>query len=386
VNVNSVSSWLFVVLVLAAAALALIIVFRRRRAKVPEDDYTQALEKWLAGDLAGARKALRAAIDHDPSSVDPYLQLGNLLRKQGDAQRAAVIHRGLTVRGDIPATKRLSISLALADDLLALSQWSEAKSVLDSLEAVAGHSARFWRARFAQCLGLRDEAAAARALHTAAARMSGPEKEIFRRQSGLFQLDRALHLTRAGETDAAKRLLKDVPPLPELAAKTTFVRALIAAQIGDIPKAIKIATEGLMDAPQEMALFLPALQQALLESGHYERSIPILESACQSENAPASLWIALALLYEKMDEREKAVRLLEDKAQDPRLTPDVAAPLLKLLAGENRTSPWGRIWQTLHLPATTKIWRCLVCGHVQEDVRWFCPACHSFDSHQASSP
>jgi lipopolysaccharide biosynthesis regulator YciM len=372
--------WLFIGLLVLGAVLGLLLVFPRRQARVQEDAYTQGLEQWLAGDLKKAQTSFRKAIELDPGAVDPYLQLGNLLRLGGDAKRAAVLHRGLTVRNDVPPGKRVSISLALADDLIQMQHWAEAKGVLDSLEPLAAGLPRFWRARFAHCLGAGDEPAASRALQSATTRCGQPNAQMFRDQHVLFQLDRALRFCRVEKPGEAKRLLKELPRDGRHSAKVAFVRALIAAQTESAEEAVATATRGLVDAPEAMELFLPALQQALLSSGHYERSIPILETASRAETAPASLWIALALLYEKLGEREKGIALLEDKAGDPRLTPNVAAPLLKLLAMEDRHSAWARIWRTLHLPASLRHWQCQSCGSKQADVRWFCPACHSFDS------
>jgi len=378
---NELIPWFFGLLVLVGAAIALWFLFRRRRALVPEDHYTQGLELWLAGDLPAARTALRQAIEVDPGGIDPYLQLGNLLRLTGDAKRAAVLHRNLTARRDIPREKRVSIALSLAEDLLVMQRWLEARSVLDSLKSLATTSPRYWRARFAQWLGLQNEEEAAGALRSAGKSCPETEGTVFRQQFALFQADRALRSCRDGAGGEAKRLLRDVPAEGPTAAKATFIRALVAAQAGDAEQALEVAGAGLLDTPAEMAVFLPALQAVLLESGHFTRTLPILERACQAESAPASLWISLALLYEKLGRREDAIDLLTSKADDPGLTPDTAAPFLKILAAEQAGTDLGRLWRTLHLPAAGGTrWRCRSCGEFRPDVHWFCPACHGFDT------
>ena len=379
--VSELAPWLFLVLVAAVAGLALVIVYRRRSRPEVGDGYTRGLELWLAGDRKGARAAFRAAIQRDPEAVDPYLQLGNLLRLTGDARRAAVLHRSLTVRPDVAAPKRLSISLALAEDLVALQQWPEARQVLDLLEPHAAVEPRFWRARFAQQLGAGDGEAAARALQRAGQSCGGDEGQEFRRQHAVFQLDRALQACRRGQVQEARRLLKQVPREGALRARRIYVEALAAARERNYERAVDIVATGLLEAPGELAPYLPALQEILLESGQYDRTVPILESACQAEDSPPALWIALALLYEKLDEREKALRMLESKAGDVRLTPNAAAPFLKLLAAENGKTRFARVWRMLHMPAVDRRWRCRECGTLQEKVRWFCPVCRSFDSH-----
>jgi lipopolysaccharide biosynthesis regulator YciM len=375
--------WFFGVLVVAVVALALWLVFRRRQPPEAEDDYTKALELWLAGDLTGARGLFRAAIAKDPQAVDPYLQLGNLLRQTGDPKRAAVLHRGLTVRQDIAPRKRISIALSLAEDLLAMQHWQEAAEVLDSLGAAGAASTRYWRARFAQWVGMENHNAAASTLKSAYHAEKGSQADLFRTEYGFYLADRALIEARAGNGSAARRLLKEIPATGPAAAKSTYVQALLAAQEGDASAAITAAASGLMETPEEMVLFLPTLQEALLQSGHYARSLPILETACQAETSPPELWLSLALLYDKLGRREDAIGLLELKQNDPRLTPNVAAPLLKLLSKDSPDPDFVRVWRTLHQSATAAVsWRCRKCGTRQVDVRWFCPVCHGFDTYR----
>jgi len=379
--VSEVSPWVVSLLVLVAVAVAFLIIFRRRRPPVQEDPYSKGLEKWLAGDLPAARDALRRAIDADPGSIDPYLQLGNLLRLMGDAKRATVLHRGLTVRGDIPEKKRISITLCLADDLLALARWTEAKEVLDSLRDMAADSPRYWRARFAQWFGVGDEGNAALALQTAGRLCREPDAGEFRQQFEFFQADRAVRSARAGQVKEARRFLKDVRDGGPAAAKGKYVQALWAVEAGDMEKAVAAGCEGLLDSPLEISLFLRPLQMALLESGHHARTVPILERACQAETSPPALWITLAQLYDKLDRREDALALLAAKSGDAGLNPDTAAPFLNLLAGEVPTSDLGRVWSYLHQPATVpQGWRCQACGTGEDEVRWYCPACGQFDT------
>jgi lipopolysaccharide biosynthesis regulator YciM len=381
VTVSELSPWLFLVLVAIAAGVALALVFRRGRPPAPGDGYTRGLELWLAGDVAGARKAFREAIAADPQAVDPYLQLGNLLRQTGDAKRAAVLHRALTVRPDVAPAQRPAISLALAEDLVALRQWDEAGRVLDAVETATARRGRYWRARFAQLLGAGDAENAARALQRAARQCEGEEAAAFAREHGVFQLDRALTACRQGSLAEVRRLLKSVAAGGSLAARRFYVEALAAARDGAHDRAVGIVAEGLRDAPGELAPYLPAMQEILLNSGQYARLVPILEAACREEAAPPALWMALALLYEKLDERDKALDLLESKSGDARLTPDAAAPYLRLLAAEHPGTAFARIWRTLHLPGSERRWRCEACGTQQPQVRWFCPACHAFDSY-----
>ncbi len=349
----------------------------------PEDRYHQALELWLDGDLKGATDLLRDLVQDHPSSIDPYLQLGNLLRLQGDPGRAAVLHRGLTVRDGLSRSKKVTVGLALTEDLLELQKWEDAKNVLDTLVRDASNKAQYWKARFRHWHGMDNQPEAARSLKHGIKAVPEADKPWFAQAYSSYQLDRAMMHVRAGQFSEASPRLRDLKKFPEAQTRVTLVKAMLAAFDNDPGKALTLASQDLFDSPQELSLFLPVLQHVLLASGQYSRTVPILERACQSEHAPPSLWIDLALLYEKLGDRSKALNLLESKTGHGGFTPNEAAPMLKILVNDEPAADFSRIWTVLDMPVENHNWRCRVCAQQDDDIRWFCPQCHSFDSYEA---
>jgi lipopolysaccharide biosynthesis regulator YciM len=377
--------WIVIAVVLIGTGVALWLTFRRPPVPAGEDGYARALELWLEGDRAGAARQLRQVVDAEPDAVDPYLYLGVLLREEGDAQRAAIMHRSLLARRDLSRSQRLSAGLALAEDLIALEQWDDAEKVLDELESNGGGLSRTIWCRFAQQHGQGDQDAAARTLKRAIRRGPAADRPRFSAAFASYQLDRALGAVQRGEASAARDFLKDVAKLPEAAGRASYVAALIAASEGNATAAVTRATEGLLAAPEELSLFLPTLEDVFLEAGQYAKTVPLLESACRSAESPPSLWISLALLYEKLGQRDKALRMLEGKQGDPRFTPDRAAPYLKILVRDEPEADFSKVWGFLTIPAGPLAWRCSGCGNRVKSVRWFCPVCYRFDSYTRQS-
>ena len=372
-------------IVLGVAVVAAVVVLGRHSlggkvARSTADDYQHALELWIAGDHEEAIDVLSRVVQADPHAIDPYLTLGNLLRRRGDAARAAVLHRGLTVRADLPREKKVAVGLALAADLVALERWEDARTVLDELVKDATGRAAYWRLRFAQRHGQGNRPEAARALKSALRFVPARDADWFERAYASYQLDRALAHARRGDTGEARARLKDVEKLPVAATRAALVRAVLAAATGDAAAAIAESSANLLDNPEELSIFLPQLQDVLLASGHYARSIPLLERACQAESAPPQLWISLALLYEKLDQRDKALRLLEAKAGHPAFTPDAAAAYLRVLMREAQGTDVARVWALLAKPAQRGGWRCADSGNREDQLRWFCPACRGFET------
>ena len=369
--------------VVATVGFVLWRIWQQPEAEAGGDDYLHALELWLEGDEEGAAELLTTVVHDDPSSVAPYLQLGNLLRKRGDAVRAAVLHRGLTVRPGLSTAQKVAVGLALAADLIDLARWNEAGLVLDDLVQYASGEPAYWRARFAQHHGLDDHPQAARTLKSARRKVARGKQAEFDAGYAAYQLDRALRHARSGEAGPARDRLRDVDGLPAARTRAALVRAVLAASEGDAAAAVTVVSEELLDSPRELEIFLPQLQDVLLQSGQFARTVSILERACQSDHAPPSLWISLALLYEKLEDRDHAMRLLESKAGRADLTPDAAAPYLRLLAREAAGTDLARAWETLSMPTIEHGWSCSGCGHREPRIRWFCDRCRGFDTFEA---
>lgn len=382
---NSLLPFMFGAVVVAGVAGLLYAAIGRRPTPPGKEDHLTALDLWLEGDLAGAANLLRKVIQNDPHAVDPYLQLGNLMRLMGDPQRASVLHRGLTVRPDLPLSKKVAVGLSLAEDLIALQRWADVGQVLDALAHHADHAGRYWKARFHQHYGLENLPDAARALKAARTHVPEHERPWFHQAYAAFQLDRAFAHVLNGEAGEAEARLRDVAKIPEAKRRVALVRAMLAAASGD-QSALEDTVGGLMENPEELSLFLPFLQTVLLAKGQYAKTIPILEAACQSESSPARFTVHLAFLYEKLGDRERAVQLILNKQGAPDLTPDAAAPFLRLLAAADPDTDISRVWQALSLPRTDKDWRCRVCGNISDHIRWFCTSCRSFDTYVPTDP
>ncbi|MBK7046035.1 MAG: hypothetical protein IPH86_11335 [bacterium] len=375
-------TWLVVGSAAVAAAVVLWRIWVRPRPEANADDYQQALQLWIEGEREDAAAILRRVVQKQPEAFEPFLYLGNLLREMGDAGRAVVLHRGLTMRGELTPGQKIASGLALAEDLLALQQFTEAGQVLDTLQRHSLGNKRYWRARFAQHQGAKELPDAARVLKQASKQLPEHDGAWFREAYASFQLDRAVGHALAGEAGEAKARLRDVENMPESGTRAALVRAILAARADDAAGALTEATDNLLDHPEELDIFLPLLQDALLRGGQFTRTIPLLETACLSENAPASFAINLAILYEKLDQRDKAMRVLTIKTGQADLTPDVAAPYLRMLVRENPETQFARVWKMLQMPRPPVDWVCGQCGRSDPRVRWFCPDCRSFGSHR----
>jgi len=372
--------WLLGTFVVGVGAVALYLALRRPRVLPDTDLHERALERWLAGDLAGARDLMHEAVRQEPHRSAPYLHLGILLRLTGEASRAAALHRSLSVRPELPPGRRVVVGLELATDLLELKRWSEAEEVLSQLGPLAATDERWYRLRFAAAVGRQDNDAALAALRGGEKKLEEAAAARLRSLRAAWLTDRALQAYRRGANERARDILGKVRALTPAAGRALLVRSLLAAADRDPEQAVKTVAEGLATYPEEMTPALGLLEGVLLDTGRFTRVIPILEDACRASAAPPPLWMALARLYEKLDRREDALRLLTSKRGDPRLTPDAAAPYLRLLTADDPDAACSRVWNLLSAPGAGRGFRCRTCGRREPEIRWFCPDCLSPDS------
>ena len=94
--------YIFAVIFLALLALTLFILyFKPKKKQLPQSLYTKALNAIIQGDKKIAIKHLRDVVKQDTSHIDAYLQIGNILREEGNVEGAIKIHRSLTMRPNL---------------------------------------------------------------------------------------------------------------------------------------------------------------------------------------------------------------------------------------------------------------------------------------------
>jgi lipopolysaccharide biosynthesis regulator YciM len=376
--------WLLGALLVAMAAGALWLALRRPRADHVHDLRLRAFDAWIAGDLVAARRTLREYVHHHPHDHESYFQLATLLRLTGEPGKAAALYQGLAVREDLPPWRRVAAALGLAESFIELGRYDDADATLREVADLASQDERWYSHRFAVAVRRGDDEAANQALRSGVKRVApGPAAHLAELHAAWIT-DRAMELVRAGELDRAGSLLGKAKGLRAAEGRVLLVRAMHAAAAGDPEATVKAVTDGLLAHPERMAPAMKLLKGALLDTGRFARLVPILETACRDENAPAALWAALARIYEKLGRRDDALRLIGSKRGDPRLTPDALAPFLRLLTAEVPDAAFSRVWNMLSDPTQDHGYRCTACGRREPHLRWFCDGCLAPDSFVAA--
>ena len=103
-------------------------LFQFRKKKPFEVAYTSALNAIVDGNNKKALKLLRNIVTQNTNHVNAYLQMGNILRQEGNIKGAIKIHQSLTVRPNLDKITKKEIHKSLALDFIENSQFVKAEN------------------------------------------------------------------------------------------------------------------------------------------------------------------------------------------------------------------------------------------------------------------
>ena len=139
--------YLFMILILISLAVLGFLIFKRPKKKQPTQSiYTKALNAIIQGETKIALKHLKDVVNQDTDHVDAYLQIGNILREDGNIEAAIKIHRSLTVRPNLSKEVRRQIHKSLALDYYKSSNLLRAKE--EALKVIKTNKRNLWANQF----------------------------------------------------------------------------------------------------------------------------------------------------------------------------------------------------------------------------------------------
>ena len=118
---------LTVLAIVAAGGVFAYFTSRPKPRKNSDSLYTDALNAIVRGDSDGAMRLLRDVVRQDTDHLDAYLQLGDILREEGNPQQAIKVHHSLTVRPGLSGFMRMQIHKSLAQDYMTVNEPVQAK-------------------------------------------------------------------------------------------------------------------------------------------------------------------------------------------------------------------------------------------------------------------
>jgi lipopolysaccharide biosynthesis regulator YciM len=303
----------FLLIFIAVAGRSLFVA--KQESRTPVDPlYVQALEAMARGEESMAIRFLRASIESNPSSVLPYLLLGDLLRKRGDLERSLKIHKELSVRPSLDKKLRLMVLKSLARDQLKLGSFPDAVSGCKEMLDIESKDRAVLELLLSACEGSKiwDDAV-----------------DVAGRLAKFLPDDGKIFMARYLSLVAQEELRDDME-----GAKKKFRKALSydpscqAAQLhlGDIyfeernfDKAIELWTSLLRNNPEAIGDLSPRLERAYFEGGQFGKMTEVYEDLSHDLPSNPHVLLGLSRMYQRRGELDAALRLaIEARNLDPR--------------------------------------------------------------------
>ncbi len=365
------------VLALAVVLLSVIVLLqRRKRGTGRRSMYVEALYALIEGRKDDAYSLLSSAVRNGEDDIDAYIQLGNLMRERGHADKALQLHRGLTVRPGLGFDDEKAVQIAIAQDLASLGKTERAVAALETVRR---------KRKDADVLAALQEL-----YHTRGDYENSYDtlRDLSRIDNSITPLMRSSYLTsiacmkiESGDIDGAAKYLDKARKEDASCPGALYLSAGLAMDKGDLDRAVRMWEDLLSVDMGSFPEVAARLEKALFESGRFDELEGILSRLLEKYPAESLLLSTLAGFYAKKGEISRGIDLLEGERGRVSGNNKLAVSLASLYIKSGRTDEaLSVLEENDRIPSAAGSWKCGSCGEAYGTNLGFCRACCSFDS------
>ena len=301
---------LFIILSILVIAIGTSLFFYYKKKPLIKNNsnklYTEALNMLVRGDSQNAIRLLRDVVKQDTNHLDAYLQLGDILRDEGNSQNAIKIHQSLTVRPGLDDKLQIQIHQSLAKDYLSLNEISLAKKEAEMILNI--DKKEFWATEFLLDLAEKshDWAQAAHLIKTLDSNNSDITRLArFKVYEGMGKFEND---DRKGAEQCFNKAIEIAPNfgLPHLYLGNLF------SENRNLVKALEHWEQyALLDLKNGSSIY-SKIESALFDLGRFSEEEKFYQRAFKNNPRNLDALAKIANVLEEKGERQKALDLVED--------------------------------------------------------------------------
>ena len=301
---------LFIILSILVIAIGTSLFFYYKKKPLINNNsnklYTEALNMLVRGDSQNAIRLLRDVVKQDTNHLDAYLQLGDILRDEGNSQNAIKIHQSLTVRPGLDDKLQIQIHQSLAKDYLSLNEISLAKKEAEMILNI--DKKEFWAIEFLLDLAEKshDWAQAAHLIKTLDSNNSDITRLArFKVYEGMGKFEND---DRKGAEQCFNKAIEIAPNfgLPHLYLGNLF------SENRNLVKALEHWEQyALLDLKNGSSIY-SKIESALFDLGRFSEVEKFYQRALKNNPRNLDALAKIANVLEEKGERQKALDLVED--------------------------------------------------------------------------
>jgi len=370
-----------IIIILAIIIIAAVIYFllRPKRKLDASLEYTTALNYLILGDKKKALNKLRDAVRHDTGNIDAYLKIGDILRDQGLADRAIKIHRGLTVRRNLSVSQKMDILKSLIKDYSVIEKYDRAIQVANSLVELTHNEIWSQKVR----LKLYEESGdwekaldAQKTLQKAKGEKDDKLLALYKVEAGLKFIEDGAERDGRLKFREAIKLDKFCPPAYLYLSDSYILENRYDDALSELKKFIT-------KAPELAYLAFNRFKEILFHLGNFGEIENIFRSLHEKNPDNESVRLAIADIYERKGELEKAIDLcysgLEKNPDSHHAKHSLAKYLVRVGRKEEALKYALDLAEAL-CDFKEDHFTCKICGYESEQPKWRCPDCFEWNS------
>ena len=281
--------------------------FQPKQRTKTESIYTDALNAMVRGDKRTALKHLRDVVKQDTNHVDAYLQMGDILREEGNAQAAIKIHQSLTVRPNLKNDVKLHIHKSLALDYKQLSQLAKARREVELLLKI--DKKNLWANEFLLTLfeKQRDWDKA-----TQVSKVIQKVKQLQdSNQLARFLVFKGMDKLEKGKIEEAIKIFESAIKTAPKFEKTYLCLGNLYLEKRDLVKAIDNWEKYALLNPENGKMIYSKIESALFDLGRFSEVENFYERIVNKDPSNLSALTKLANVLEEKGEHNSALLLVE---------------------------------------------------------------------------
>ena len=367
--------------IIVAVIILSIVIYRLLRSGKKGElsaDYPAALNYLLNGEYQNALNKLKEVVQKDTANINAYIKIGDILRDQGQCERAIKIHRSLIIRDKLTFAEKIDILKSLLKDYHAAGQLNKAIEVSNQLLALTRD--QDWVKEIQ--VKLYEESEEWENAFDLAKKLNKGATGDKNKMLALYKVEAGLKLTESGKEHDARLKFREALKIDNSCASAylnltdSYMReSRYQDALTELKKFINIV-------PALSYLSFDRIKEILFETGNFGEIESILKSLVKTNPSVPMIRFALADVYARKGEIERAVEECQSVLEeDPRS--DIAKYYLvkyydKLGKKEEALKiALETIRQQL---ATEQKFTCEVCGYSANRPYWHCPQCKEWNS------
>src|SRR6202522_4352140 len=309
-------------------------------------------------------------MDANADTIETHFALGTLYRRRGEVERAIRIHQNLLARKELASEHREQALLALARDYLRAEVLDRAEGLFQQVSEVPRLRANALDALRGVYERQHDWQQALTVYREQARMKAAPPRFV----AAHYLCELATSAIERGDTDNARRLLREARAETAPFPRAAILRAQIAERDAQIPLAKRLLEGALKESPKLLQDELPHLMRLVGPERRDAVLDGLVARAAARDFSELKRLVFAAIGAGLADAKPLRASFEKVLAEDPTLRAvwqDTGPPQFERIAREIGA-----------LLAQAEKYRCNECGFAGRSFYWHCPACHSWDSFE----